>query len=49
MAFGQRSLCLALRAVLPQSVREDSKRVNPEQRKSAARQIPREFLEDLPN
>lgn len=29
--------------------KEDSKRINPEQRKKAAQQIMREFLEELPN
>ena len=39
-------LCSAL---LSAQGKEDSKRINPEQRKSVARQVLREFLEELPD
>ena len=40
-----RGLC---QEMLADRWREDSKRVNPEERKNAARQVLREFLEELP-
>ncbi len=42
MALGD--LC---RALLSQQRKQDDKRINPEERKDAARQVTREFLEEL--
>jgi len=51
--FGYRTACEALdmlcRLMLSDQRREDSRRINPEGRKEAARQVMREFLEELPD
>ena len=44
--FALEDLC---RVMLREQGKRDSKRINPEQRKEAARQVLREFLEELPN
>ena len=45
----ERALDSLCRLMLSEQRKEDSKRINPEGRKQAARQVLREFLEELPD